>query len=308
MRGKWVLKAVVQKAISVLPDPQRANYFFQDRVTRSTTLGSANLRQRVGWAVEHLGAYDRLGGSRDGFRAIELGSGWYPIVPLCLFLAGADEVRLVDLEDLGRDELAVQAADALHAAHHAGELDALGPIDPERVERLGQLSARIRSRGHVEALASVGLLTTPGDARELSVPEAPDLICSNTVFEHIAPDVLEAILVRFAEIARPGTIMSHLVDHGDHYAYVDDSVGIYHFLRYSDRTWRWIDNDVQPMNRLRASEYEAMYRSAGIPLTEVDHRGCDPLALVGEPLSERFKAMDPADVACASSLLLTRFD
>jgi hypothetical protein len=140
------------------------------------------------------------------------------------------------------------------------------------------------------------------------VPDPPHLISSNTVFEHIAPDVLEGILRRFAEIAGPGTVMSHLVDHGDHYAYVDDRVGIHHFLRYSDRAWRWIDNGVQPMNRLRASEYERLYERAGVPLTEVDHRGCDPLALVGEPLAPRFRAMDPADVACTSSLLVTRFD
>jgi hypothetical protein len=283
------------------------NYWFQHHVTRSTTLGRDALLQRVGWACEHLDAFDRLGGDRDGFRALELGSGWYPIVPLCFFLAGADEVRMVDLEDLGRDELAVQAVRGLLDAHAAGDLASIGPVPADRLERLAAVAERIPRDGHVAALASVGVLTTPGDARTLEVPAAPDLISSNTVFEHIAPDVLEAILVRFARIARPGTVMSHLVDHGDHYAYVDESVGIHHFLRYGDRAWRWIDNGVQPMNRLRASEYEALYARAGVPLTEVDHRGCDPLALVGVPLAPRFREMDPADVACTSSLLLTRF-
>jgi hypothetical protein len=128
------------------------------------------------------------------------------------------------------------------------------------------------------------------------------------VFEHIDPTVLEGILMRFGQIAGPNTIMSHLIDHGDHYAYIDDTIGVHHFLRYSDRMWRLIDNDLQPMNRLRASEYVEMYQRCGIPIVEEDHRGCDPLALVGEPLAPRFKAMDPADVACTSSLLVTRFD
>ncbi|MBU6216456.1 MAG: hypothetical protein KGR17_07605, partial [Acidobacteria bacterium] len=110
MHTKWAAKAVVQKAISVLPHAQRANYLFQDRVTRSTTLKRTAYEQRLRWAGDHLGALRRLSPERsDGFTAVELGSGWYPIVPICLFLGGADQVWQVDLEDLGRDELATQA-------------------------------------------------------------------------------------------------------------------------------------------------------------------------------------------------------
>ena len=306
MKGKWAAKAAVQKAISFLPDPQRVNYLFQDRVTKSTTLTDAMVEQRLGWAVMHLEAFDRHGGSREGFRAVELGSGWYPIVPLALFLAGADEVAMVDLEDLTRPELVVQAIDQLVAAADDGRLVELGPIDPGRVDRLRALRPRVE-RDHAAALAELGLRITPGDARELVLDVPPDLISSNTVFEHISPDVLEGILARFGAIAGPGTVMSHLVDHGDHYAYLDDTIDIHHFLRYSDRVWRLIDNDVQPMNRLRASEYVAMYHRLELPLTEEHHRDCDPMTLVGIPLADRFRAMDPADVACAASHLVTRF-
>lgn len=124
--------------------------------------------------------------------------------------------------------------------------------------------------------------------------------------EHIPADVLERILVRFRELSATGTVMSHLIDLCDHYAYID-SVSVYHFLKYSDRAWRWIDNDIQPMNRLRASEYRALYERAGIPITEEHLRGDDPLALVGEPLDQRFKTMDPADVATTTSILVTKF-
>lgn len=308
MRGKWVAKAIVQKAISWLPDPQRANYWFQHRVTRSTTLTAPVLEQRLGWAQLHLDAFDRNGGDRSAMTAVELGSGWYPIVPLCLYLAGADQVRLVDLEDLGRPELAVQVVDALLAANSRGELSRLGPIDPERVDRLAAVRDDVLRLGHDVALGSLGLLTTPGDARELELTDAPDLICSNTVLEHIGADVLVGILDRFGRLAGPGTIMSHLIDHGDHFAYVDDTIDVYHFLRYSDRAWRLIDNSVQPTNRLRASEYRAIYEQLGLPVTEEHLSGADPLALTGVPLADRFKAMDPGDVACTASHLVSRFD
>lgn len=306
MRGRWIAKAVVQKAISYLPDPQRANYFFQDRVTRSTTLDEHRVHQQVAWAAQHLDAFRRLGRAPEqGFSALELGSGWYPIVPLSYFLAGADRVWMVDLEDLCRPELAVQAVDALAAAHGRGELAALGPIAAERVERLRDVGPRIVAEGHVAALARLGLAITPTDARTLSLPDPPDLISSNTVLEHIDATTLTEILRRFSTIAGEGTVMSHLVDHCDHYAYIDDDVSIYHFLRYSDRAWRLIDNRVQPMNRLRASEYRAIYERLAIPLTEEHLSGCDPSALDGHTLAPRFAEMDPADVACTASHLVS---
>lgn len=307
MGAKWVAKAVLQKGMSLAPHPQRINYVFQDKVTRSTTLGAEFLAMRIEWSGLHLDVLRRLGRAEPGFHAVELGSGWYPIVPLCYFLAGADRVALCDLEDLSRPELAVQAVDGLLAAHDRGQLAALGDLDPERVERLRAVRDRVLDAGHRAAFAELGLHITPGDARELTLPQPPDLISSNTVFEHIAPDVLEGILARFAEISTEGSVMSHLVDLCDHYAYIDPDVSVYHFLRYSDRAWRWIDNDVQPMNRLRASEYLALYERAGVPVTEEHLRGDDPLALVGEPLAPRFKAMDPADVATNATHLVTRF-
>jgi len=119
--------------------------------------------------------------------------------------------------------------------------------------------------------------------------------------------VLEGILARFRDLAGPGTVMSHLVDHCDHYAYVDPGLSVYHFLRYTDRTWSIIDNSIQPMNRLRASEYRAIYERLGIELTEEHLTAADGRNLIGEPLAERFRRMDPDDVACTASWLLTRF-
>ena len=84
----------------------------------------------------------------------------------------------------------------------------------------------------------------------------------NTVLEHIDPAILVGVLGSFARMAGPGTVMSHLVDMCDHYLYVDRSLTPYHFLRYTERQWRWIDNSIQPMNRLRVQQYDALYHEA----------------------------------------------
>ncbi len=309
MHTKWAAKAAVQKLISLLPDPQRANYLFQDRVTRSTTLKRTAYEQRLRWAGDHLAALRRLSPDRaTSFAAVELGSGWYPIVPLCLFLGGADRVWMLDLEDLGRDELAAQAVDALVASADDGGLtEAIGPVADERIDRLRAAGTAIADRGRQSALGELGIRARPGDARTFDDEPDPALICSNTVLEHIEPTILSGILGRFRDLAGPGTVMSHLVDHCDHYAYVDPGLSVYHFLRYSDRTWSWIDNSIQPMNRLRASEYRAIYKRLGIEVTEEHLSGADGSDLLGERLAERFRRMDPDDVACTSSWLVTRF-
>jgi hypothetical protein len=152
----------------------------------------------------------------------------------------------------------------------------------------------------------LGLAPAFGDARQLVTATAPQVICSNTVLEHIHPDVLVGILARLAEVAAPGAVMTHLVDLCDHYAYFDESVDVYHFLRYSDRTWKWIDNDIQPLNRMRAHEYADLYEKAGVELTEEHRLEFEVGDLFGVPLDDRFRKMTPEQVACKAIWLVSR--
>jgi hypothetical protein len=62
--------------------------------------------------------------------------------------------------------------------------------------------------------------------------------------------------------------MSHFIDMSDHFARLDPSITIYNYLRYSKRQWRWIDNTIQPQNRLRISHYRALYAELSIPISE----------------------------------------
>lgn len=306
--GKWVAKAILQKGISYLPQPQRVNHLFQKHVTRGTTLTPQFARTRLEWAGVHLDAARRHGGRLDGYHAVELGSGWFPIVPLCLYVHGADRVTLCDIDDLGRPELTAQALDAVLDLGRSGELAAtLGAVRPERLAELEAARREVAQLGHRRTLERLGMRLSIGDARELHLDRPADLITSNTVLEHIDPDVLVGILVAFRLNSRPGTVMSHLVDLCDHYAYVDDRVSVYQYLRFDERRWRWIDNSIQPMNRLRVQQYRELYDAAAVDVTEEVRGEGAPEDLEGVPLAPPFDSMDPADVACKSVLLVTRF-
>lgn len=305
---RWIAKAVLQKAISYLPNAQRVNHFFQQHVTGGTTLTPEFAAKRLEWASAHVDALARHGGVRDDYHAVELGSGWFPIVPLCLYLHGAQSVALCDIDELGRPELTAQALDAVVRLARSGELEAsMGRVRADRVADLESARREVSTLGHRATLERLGMEVRVGDARELDLGRPADLISSNTVLEHIDPEVLVGILAAFGRNSRPGTVMSHLVDLCDHYAYVDPAVDVYQFLGFSERAWRWIDNSIQPMNRLRVQQYRELYERAGVPITEERRGDGAPEDLAQVRLAAPFDAMDPADVACKSVLFVTRF-
>lgn len=304
---KWVAKAAVQKAISYLPARQRINHLFQQYVTKGTVLTEEFAEQRFTWAAAHLEALERLGATTKDYVAVELGSGWFPIVPLCLYLHGASRVLLCDIDDLGRPELTAQALDAVISAARSGALARKLPhVHEDRIEQLVAARAEVMELGHHATLARLGLEVRVGDVRELRLNPPADLICSNTVFEHIDPEVLRGILVAFRTNSGPGTVMNHLVDLCDHYAYMDD-VSVYQYLGFSERRWKLIDNSIQPMNRLRVQQYVELYARAGVEISE-ERRGEGELSDLAQiELAAPFDSMDPVDVACKSVWFVTVF-
>ena len=54
----------------------------------------------------------------------------------------------------------------------------------------------------------------------------------------------------------------------DHFSHSDSRITPWHFLRFHERTWRWINSPLIYQNRLRASSYAEMARSAGFEICD----------------------------------------
>jgi len=93
-----------------------------------------------------------------------------------------------------------------------------------------------------------------------------DLFVSNNTLEHIPYPVLLNIFGEFRKLAAPAAIISHYIDLNDHFALFDSSISPYHFFKLSSRTWRLIDNQFSPVNRLRISDYRTLHESAGFDI------------------------------------------
>ena len=101
---KWILKAIVQKTISYLPYRNKINYFFQKYVTKGVFLSQVYFEDRLSHASDHISWYEEHVKSLDGAKTFELGCGWYPVVPLSMYLKGASEIYSIDISQLMNKE------------------------------------------------------------------------------------------------------------------------------------------------------------------------------------------------------------
>lgn len=290
MIRKWILKAIVQKTISYLPGSQRINYFFQKYVTKGVFLSDDYFEDRLGHAHTHLQTYARHAGGAALGDTLELGTGWYPVVPIALFLHGAERIRTVDVVLLtDTRHIATTIRKFIEYADQGRLGTYLNPL-PERLDQLRALAGQADTLSFDALTAALHIEYLLQDARRLPLPDGTiDLIHSNNTFEHIYPDILLGILREFRRVLRPGGVQSHFIDLSDHFAHFDRSISIYHFLRFSPAAWRWIDNSIQPLNRLRLPDYRRLYADAGIPVTQLSTRPGNVEELRREPVHAVFQ-------------------
>ena len=268
--AKWIAKADIQKTISIFPNRESLNHFFQKNVTKGVLLSDEHFGNKLGHAVDHVANYKKYQGeSVEGNLVLELGSGWYPVVPVVLFLNGAERTDSLDIQSWMNHETIVTTFKKFLEWHDNGKLAEFIPeLDEEKWKQLMDLLAQSKDMSYEALLESINLKLYLKDARNTGFEkESYDFICSNNTFEHIYPEVLSPILKEFKRLCKPTGFMCHFIDLSDHFAHFDHSISIYNFLKFSESSWRNIDNKIQPQNRLRWPAYIRMYNDLGIPVS-----------------------------------------
>src|SRR5438045_242194 len=97
----WLIKSAIHRAISLLPASHWWNELLQTYGTHSLQLGPERFELRLEYCRRHLEHLFEVQSPRPtGFAVLELGTGWYPIVPIGLYLCGASEVWTYDIAPL----------------------------------------------------------------------------------------------------------------------------------------------------------------------------------------------------------------
>jgi hypothetical protein len=262
----WRLKGTIQKVLGYVPGGGRIHYMLQRRAGGLTDFGRECDIKVDDWRLM-MGHLRTAKIPLEGATLVEIGTGWYPTFPFCLYLAGAGHVFTYDLNRLLKWGMVEQLADRLQAH--------VGLIAKESGKPLGEIQAKQQAlvtaieRGMSIATATAGVVDyrAPADASATqNLPGSIDVVFSNSVLEHVPGPVIEAIYTESMRMLRPGGIMFHSVNCGDHYAYTDRTINQLHYLQFSERDWARWNNAFLYQNRLRAKDFTDMARAAGFAI------------------------------------------
>jgi hypothetical protein len=226
-------------------------------------------------------------------RLLEMGTGWYPTFPFCLYLAGAGRVDTLDLNPYLKPEMTLALAERLEShltviAEESGRTESdIRTLHARLLRSLRQAGALSAQQLLREATEGVVHYAAPADAARTGFDAGTiGVVFSNSVLEHVPRAIIQDCFVEAFRILEPRGIVLHSVNCGDHYAYVDSKVHQLHYLKYSDAAWKKWNNAFLYQNRLRAVDFTKMAEDAGFQV-EID---------TSTPRPERLRQLDAIDV------------
>jgi hypothetical protein len=289
----WLLKAMIQRGVGALPYPHFWNGLLQDWVTHSTRLTDEIFFENLQNCRIHLANLQRHSPiAPRNFCAFELGTGWFPVVPIGLFLCGAREIWTWDIAPLLRRDRLKGVIDRFLKLEQKQLLRNHLATLPERLMLLREvmLDFDSRKREPDQLLDYLNIHYRIGNAIQSGLPPASvDLIVSDVVLEYLPVAELSNIFREFRRIAAPEAVMSHSIALDDQYSGSDPRITQFNFLRFSDGIWRWLTNPIIPLNRLRITDYRNLFIEQGFQIVEEIARRGDPAELARTPLAERFR-------------------
>ena len=296
----------MQKAFDIVPGGTWLNYALQ------RTVGGYRNPQRV---IDGLIQSDflvqaeyfaELGFPLAGARLVEIGTGWFPTFPICYGLCGAAACTTFDINRHIKPALTFAMLRRLE--HHLPAIAAAGRTSlaqvGERYERLRGASTveQLLERAHVEYRA-------PADFTSSKLAgDSVDVVFSNSVLEHVPADVIRLFMRESTRVLRPGGLVVHDVNCGDHYAYFDRTITQVHYLRYGDAQWRRWNSRALYQNRLRATDFVHMATEAGLEICRYVARARPELMeeIRGIKLPDEFRGYTVEELAPTSVALVGR--
>lgn len=306
----WLFKSAVQRAISLLPRSHWWNELLQNKFTQSIELTEARFEQRLDYSRRHM---DRLfefnGGISNSFSALELGTGWYPTVPIALFLCGASEVTTIDIASHLTIERVKAVIDFFIRYDREGRLEKLVPRRlPERITRLREVASQSSSGTVNSLLETLNIHVLVLDAQHTGIPSGSiDFFLSNSVLQYIPRPVLANMLSEFKRIARPGAVLNHFIGLADEYSAFDPSITGFNFLKYPERQWKWLDSPFTRKSRLRISDYREVFAQAGCVIVREEDTEGDARDLESIRLAPEFQKYSKADLLVLEAWITAKF-
>jgi predicted nicotinamide N-methyase len=196
---------------------------------------------------------------------LEIGTGWFPFVPIMAYLAGAKKIITVDIHPWLRFDNTQKTINEIepYLDKLAYNLD----IDKNDIYRKYDLISDIQS----EQNCLTTLLKpckiyyyshfdiTQSDFQNDTI----DIIFSSNVLEHIPPATLTNIHKKTKQLVKNTGYIVHRFNPDDHYKSFTKST--INFLKYTEREWKWLGGyGLSYHNRMRSYEHFKVMQLSGL--------------------------------------------
>jgi hypothetical protein len=290
---KWKRKALLQKTVSFLPGRIWINYFFQRHLTKGLRAESAFFDEKIMLAAKHLAIFRNTNGSLPE-TTLEIGTGWFPVVPVVFWLCGVQNIVTYDHYPHLKTTLLRETIHYLKQPEMIAKLERLPGFRKDRLEKLMAMPLQTLTVSELHPLFSIRYLSGK-KALENRSPLKANLIHSNNTFAHIYSAELTCLLQQSNRHLAEHGIHSHQIDLCDHFAYFDREIPLFHFLRFTDNRWKRIDNPLQAQSRNRIGDYRKLFCNSGLFIQEeqVSKAAKTALPLI---IDQRFLSEDPDEL------------
>lgn len=298
----WLIKSALHHVISWLPRSHEWNYKMQKHISRSITPGAGSFAHMAGDCARFLDYYASYSKNADeSFTAFELGTGWFPTVPVGLFLCGAKEVWTADIAPLLKIENVRPVLAFYRDAASNGSLKKILPrLRPDRLARI-DTALNSSETDPVKLLATLDITVLYLDARSTGLkPGSVDLVLSDSVLVHIPKMVIPGIFEELRRIISPKGVMVHWMGLWDTYARFDKSLTRFNMLRYSESAWRIYNSPIEHQNRLRMAEFRKLHHQTGFDIVAEECLRAEIDELAKVPLHADFSEMIREDLLVMS--------
>ncbi len=277
---RWYVKALVQKAIGIVPLGYRVNYFFQKNITKRVILND--------WFFDdilfHYLHFKKILAENTSIKNfeeqkfVELGTGWQPILPLLFSLENAAEITTLDLHNHTKTDNLLRLISFFekrklenyfqknYIFFHEKRWNDLMKIKTE-LQKTNSLSAKKLNK----IFEPLKIKFVHGDAAKINFEDKKFDVCfSVNTLEHIYQPALQAILKNLSDATKTAGWHLHVIDMNDHFSHIDHSISKYNYLKFSAAQWKLIDNNLQPQNRLRISDFEKIFTEINLKVAKED--------------------------------------
>lgn len=222
----------------------------------------------------HWSAYQR-GNQQPPETVLEIGTGWFPLVPLFLSLRGVKQIITADANPhLNKTSLfktiqalaqAIQEEQWINCRWEEERKNALisysnQPIQPfeSQIQFLSGIGIVYRTFSPKEGLTAI--LTT----------YKIDQVVSNNTLNCVEEQYIFQYLESLFKHLPHKSLLSHHIDLTDPRSHTDPHINSIDFLQYNDLKWKSMESRGLSVNRLRASEWINLFEKAGFKLLEVE--------------------------------------